>query len=533
MSAELKAQGNALFVAKNFKEAAEKYTAAIQAGDEAADPKGLAVLYANRAACRSSLKRYADSRDDARKATELDPTYAKAWARLASAKDAMCNYIESQESWQRALDALPKSDLKPAEHAQKAQYQAGLESAMTAVTRMYSPPAASGQVQSQGRMPWELAAAKLPSLRVLRPPNYSSSAWVIHSAYEEFMSGVRRMKQLQIDPVTGQMRGMPRGIVDLTNGAMRDARVMDCIDDKFLSEYNNQVRYEANAFRPWPEAGPEVVVREALARQRSEGWDAARVSVSWTVRAWIMRAVMEGSLYARHGVALEFYKRAAEVIRRLREEWLLVPKNDRGVIFEQSFMFGLQQLYIDSIMQTYSSDPSPELLEELIKEADLLVREVDEAFHHLGSQGTMDPGFLSSFYIYPRAAAFANKGFYYNKKATLSPNESQQFFRKAAVEYLNAVNCYPQDDEQHPWFLNIALTNMLASHLFPLRETLDVMKRIRETAPKAKEIWENSLSAPGLWDTLAGVGEQEDTLRGMLEQGKVTLDSCIGVTAEE
>lgn len=81
-SAELKAQGNALFSAKSFEEAGKKYTEAIQAGDEATDPKGLAVLYANRAACRLSLKRfecrciyeppftvdrYMDANDDAKK----------------------------------------------------------------------------------------------------------------------------------------------------------------------------------------------------------------------------------------------------------------------------------------------------------------------------------------------------------------------------------------------------------------------------------------------------------------------------------
>ncbi|KAJ7270791.1 hypothetical protein C8J57DRAFT_1507768 [Mycena rebaudengoi] len=49
--AELKMQGNALFSAKNFEEAGKKYTEAIAAGDEEADPKGMAVLYANRSAC--------------------------------------------------------------------------------------------------------------------------------------------------------------------------------------------------------------------------------------------------------------------------------------------------------------------------------------------------------------------------------------------------------------------------------------------------------------------------------------------------
>ncbi|KAJ7471546.1 hypothetical protein B0H11DRAFT_1372154 [Mycena galericulata] len=181
-------------------------------------------------------------------------------------------------------------------------------------------------------------------------------------------------------------------------------------------------------------------------------------------------------------------------------------------------------------MQTYSDKPSPELLEELLQESDLLIREVDEALRNqVQSQEPVSPGFLSSFYVYPRGTAYANRGFYYSKKAVLHPNEEKAFLRKAAVEYLKAVDCFPPDDEQHPWFLNIAVKNMLASHLFPLRETLDVMKRIRETAPQAKAIWERSaLSAAGLWDILDEVGKQEESLRSILGQGKFTLDACIG-----
>lgn len=54
---ELKAQGNALFGVKNFAEAEKMYTKAIETSDDD-DSKGLAVLYANRAACRLSLKRF-------------------------------------------------------------------------------------------------------------------------------------------------------------------------------------------------------------------------------------------------------------------------------------------------------------------------------------------------------------------------------------------------------------------------------------------------------------------------------------------
>ncbi|KAJ7081780.1 hypothetical protein B0H15DRAFT_853503 [Mycena belliarum] len=539
-SAESKAQGNALFNAKKFKEAGEKYTEAIQVGDEATDPKGLAVIYANRAACRLSLKRYLDACADAKKATELDPTYAKAFARLATAQAAMSDYPHSEESWQHALDALPKADLKPAEQVQRQQYQAGLEAATAAVAKMKSTPIIGEDailVQGEGRMPWDLAAAMIPDLRIARSTNADrlrSSAWVVHSAYEDFMSGINKMKQLKHDTATNQMMGMPGAITDLTNGLMRDIRVLHFTDNNFISLYNKQVIIEIQLFKPWTEGGPELVIRESLERQRTEGWDSVRPAISLTIRAWIMRAVIDSHLRQQHAAAVEFLKRGLDVLRSLRDSWILVPKTNRGVVFEQSFLFGLQNMYIEAMMQTYSLKPSPELLEELSTESDLLIREVDAALRQPHSQGPVDPGFMSSFYLYPRGMAYAMKGFCFNKKAGLEPGRRNEFHRMAGITYIKAADCFPEDDEHNPWFLNIALGNMFQARTFPLRETLDVMKRIRLAAPKAKEIWErSSLSASGLWDILGGVGEQETFLRDMLAQGKFTLDSCVGPATDE
>ncbi|KAJ7442466.1 hypothetical protein FB451DRAFT_1568963 [Mycena latifolia] len=536
-SAELKAQGNALFSAKNFAEAGKKYTEAIQAGDEAADPKGLAVLYANRAACRLSLKRYLDADSDAKKATQLDPTYAKAFARLATAKDALGNYEESKESWQRALDALklPKSDLKPAEEVQKAQYQAGLTAAAAALDKMKNTPIVGEHaiiVQGEGRMPWDLAAAMIPDLSITRPVNSNhlySSAWVIHGAYQEFKSGVDKMNQLQFDPATNQMGGMPGAIVDLTNGIMRDPRVLHFTDNDFIPKYNKQIQLEIYVYKPWTDAGPEMVIREALARQRDKGWDAVRPSISLTVRAWIMRAVLDSNLRQRHDVAVEFFKRALDVLRSLRESWILVPKDDRGAVFENTFLFGIQNLYIDSLMQSYALKPSPEFLEELDKESTLLISEVDVALRESPERVPVDPGFVSSFYLYPRGLAYAMKGFCFFKKAGLDPTHRRELNRNAGLMYMKAADSFPPDDEHHPWFLNIALGNMFQARSFALREMLDVMKRVRLAVPKAKAIWErSSLSAGGLWGILEGVGKQEDELRGLLAEGKITLDAYVG-----
>ncbi|KAF7336905.1 TPR-like protein [Mycena venus] len=543
-AADLKAQGNALFEAKNFAEAEKKYTKAIEASDEVADCRGLAVLYANRAACRLSLKRYMDADADAKKATHLDPTYAKAYARLATAKDWLGNYPESTENWKRALDALPKTNLKPAEEVQKAQYEAGLKVATAALTNAKNRVIGEGAPDkgpfiirdAKGRMPWDLAAAIIPRLKIQRPtpssPELYSSAWVIHGAYKDFMSGVSLMSHVYIlDPISGKRAGMLGAVAELTNGIMRDSRVMHFPDGDFITKYNNQVAFEGKAYEAWTEGGPEVVIQAALEKQRKEGWKPTRQALSLTVRAWIMRGKMDSGLRQNHHVAVEFYKNCLHVIRTLREHWILESKEDRGVIFEKTFLFGVQQLYIDAIMQTYStSDGAPELLEDLLKESDLLIREIDEALHQPRSQDPVDPGFLSSFYMYPKGQAYAMRGFYFNKMAMKSTTESVAFplFRKAALEYLTAAKSYPEDDELHPYFLNVALGNMLNSCSFSTRETLDVMKRIRIAVPKAKEIWEHSaLGATGVWKTFDNVAKQEQELRDMVAEGKYPLDTCL------
>ncbi|KIJ94563.1 hypothetical protein K443DRAFT_355043 [Laccaria amethystina LaAM-08-1] len=78
---QLKEEGNKLFSLKKYDEAIEKFTKAISLDGQNA------VFYANRSASYWALKRHQDVIDDAKKATELDPKYVKAWLRMGDAHD--------------------------------------------------------------------------------------------------------------------------------------------------------------------------------------------------------------------------------------------------------------------------------------------------------------------------------------------------------------------------------------------------------------------------------------------------------------
>lgn len=74
----LKEEANGLYRAKKIKAALKLYSEAI---DEAPDN---AVLYSNRCACHLALDDLHLAEGDAKKATELDPTFLRGWLRLAT-----------------------------------------------------------------------------------------------------------------------------------------------------------------------------------------------------------------------------------------------------------------------------------------------------------------------------------------------------------------------------------------------------------------------------------------------------------------
>ena len=71
-----------------------------------------------------------------------------------------------------------------------------------------------------------------------------------------------------------------------------------------------------------------------------------------------MRAFLSGNMRRDWTGAEQFYRNAIEVIERGRIIWSDVEKEDRGSIFEISFLFGVKAIHLEAFMQVRSPCPT-------------------------------------------------------------------------------------------------------------------------------------------------------------------------------
>jgi small glutamine-rich tetratricopeptide repeat-containing protein alpha len=100
---KFKNEGNALVKEKKYKEAVEKYTAAINCQESA-------IFYCNRAAAYTSLENYEEALQDCKKAISFDPDYSKAYSRMGLIYSKIDLYAESENCYEKALKLEPEND---------------------------------------------------------------------------------------------------------------------------------------------------------------------------------------------------------------------------------------------------------------------------------------------------------------------------------------------------------------------------------------------------------------------------------------
>ncbi|CAL1694284.1 unnamed protein product [Somion occarium] len=491
---KLKAEGNAFHTQGHLEDAILKYTEAIQLD------QGNAILYANRSASHLSMKNYLDAACDARQAVVIDPSYTKAWARLAKATHALWQYDQSIKAWKRALETLPVisvSQLSPTDAHFKQQFEEGLKAAEDAHARQVSGESSNPHLVSMNdpsKMPWNRAMALMPELE--RTQTADSSAWVIVPAYREFNEGVQAMKALRLLP-NRSAYGHYGALADITNGILRDRRVFHMDGANWLDQYRNQLAFEITQSGAWVDGGVEHAKRQAENTLREKGWDTARKALAITVRSWFMRAFLEEGARRNARVATQFYGSALTLLEWGQTKWRDVSRDDRGAIFENTFVRGVRRYYLSAYLMGVKDhgDGSVYTLDRAEALALAMVKEVSDNWPRGNEEYVQDRGFYYSFVVYPRAEAYSTLGFVNMERAHAcrgtDPETAMRYYSAAAEWYLKAAESYPEDDEFHFYFLKIAF-EACWHRADPIRDILPLCQPMQEALQKMRAIWEFS-----------------------------------------
>lgn len=122
MSAEeYKAQGNKFFAAKDFPQAIEAFTKAIEASET---PNH--VLFSNRSAAYASLKNFSSALKDANECVKINGSWAKGYGRVAAAEFGLGNLDDAKKGYSKALELDPsnaqaRDGLRAVEEAESAR----------------------------------------------------------------------------------------------------------------------------------------------------------------------------------------------------------------------------------------------------------------------------------------------------------------------------------------------------------------------------------------------------------------------------
>lgn len=148
VSAETKAQADALKAEGNKAMAGKDFTLAIDKYTQAIDLDGSNVVYlSNRAAAYSSASQHAQAVADAKRALELDPNFAKAYSRLGLAQYALGNAKDAMDAYKKGMEvegANPTEAMKRGYETAKKRVEEELESSIASREPESSAGSSSG-----------------------------------------------------------------------------------------------------------------------------------------------------------------------------------------------------------------------------------------------------------------------------------------------------------------------------------------------------------------------------------------------------
>ncbi|KAG0656584.1 Hsp90 cochaperone [Monosporozyma unispora] len=103
---EYKQQGNAAFAAKNYQEAIDLFTKAIEVSET---PNH--VFYSNRSASYASLKKFNEALKDAEECVKINPTWPKGYTRIGAAHIGLGDLDDAESNYKKALEMDPNNKI--------------------------------------------------------------------------------------------------------------------------------------------------------------------------------------------------------------------------------------------------------------------------------------------------------------------------------------------------------------------------------------------------------------------------------------
>ncbi|KAF9524093.1 hypothetical protein CPB83DRAFT_641657 [Crepidotus variabilis] len=509
----IKAEGNMLYKQRKYKAAHRKFSLAIQlnSNDE--------IYLTNRAACSMAMQKHSDARVDAKRATEINPSYIKAWLWLSLASKALQEWEEAIVALQRLISLLPVPENDP----QRRQYTSQLENARKALKKGSPRRMNIPDEPNDIKPPWVIAEEKMNLLRTKE--RVLSSGWVLWHAHR----GIDELCMLteRQSGSNASWMGKPDALVDLCNGLMRDERVMMLHSPQLLSKLQSQILFQIFVYGCWDDLDVDDVKEKALQMIEVKGWTSTRDALSMTIRVWIVQGMLTSQQHD-HSLALQHFSRVNEILTWGCTVWHDVPIKDRGCIFEWTFLRNAKLHYLSAIQLALRHDVEDcrFTVRQLLSLCRDLVTETD--LHPPTGGIELDPGFYSSFWVYPKAYALSFMGWCYGengKKATDASSACAAYSKSFDYFYQAAKTLPPDEDLIVPMLLE-GLDNAYLANL-PINKILPLINLMDQVDCEVYDFWGNIFDVPFRIKAIEGVIAFGDAFAQSRRAGRCTDRSIV------
>ncbi|KAL8896264.1 MAG: hypothetical protein Q9192_003183 [Flavoplaca navasiana] len=261
MADSLKAEGNKAFAAKNFDEAIDKFSKAIDI-----EPENH-VLYSNRSGAYASLKNFDKALEDATKTTEIKPDWAKGWGRKGAALHGTGDLVGANDAFEEALKLDPAN----------AQAKSGLAAVKRAIeTEAAADGAGDGDLGGFGNMfndpnLIQKLASNPKTSSLLADPSFMAKLQKLKQNPNSIGEEMRDPRFLQVMSVLLGIDMSFGGAGDATGGETGSGNVREAEEDIPMPDARSSSAKPSQPTKaPEPEPEPEPEDEDAVAKKKAK-----------------------------------------------------------------------------------------------------------------------------------------------------------------------------------------------------------------------------------------------------------------------